>query len=622
MISFFFSVCCSAFLYSCIYSGVIAEELPLNTIDLPNTNITRWIPATGITKRHKILLSKVAAFIKKKSKCNMDRRSLKSTDPLQNPARIMEAVGNPVDVSKWDGAKVDEVCGNQEMFLRAPEVGDTFLNGDSMLAHLASFTKNGGVKEASKTGTKFGTCELLPTKSVIRSSKRRLSWNHPLLNEIELAKSLSNEKLLLSETQIKSGKDDEVFSALSMVVQGSMVDLEIGTTAWHATTQGTMLWFALPPGQDLPYEAWQSFETWISDEMDRLLRLRNGTIPENYVFDPLTQFDPSTDDFPNSVYVFGLESHPSKNNLTALLNEMKICQQYEGDLIVFPENWRRWAIALEDVVLVSRRAGSGDTKHRKLRDRILEKAEESTTKEEAQKMAKDLSLLQKIEEVIYPKKTSYHVKTLMAKAAAYTLHGKHNEAAKTYRAVLDIDSTNYEAMQNLATCILAVQDNPFKFLQAEGWYKKVVMNQPKNGHACNALAGVLLELSKYDEGNQHILGTVSKRVESSIKRRYRLDALRFARQAVASVVATIDAIEERDKESIGRWHVTVAKALLNLKHGDVPTLDASSQGKREHLANGYLCKGIHLIKAEKNTWLSVRKRMGLNEYTCKSKLRK
>ena len=65
--------------------------------------------------------------------------------------------------------------------------------------------------------------------------------------------------------------------------------------------------------------------------------------------------------------------------------------------------------------------------------------------------------------------------------------------------------------------------------------------------------------------------------------------------------------------------MTAAKALLNLENGDVPSFDAV-ENKRELLANGYLCKGIQLIKAENKTWswVDVRKRLGLEEYTCRT----
>ena len=59
-----------------------------------------------------------------------------------------------------------------------------------------------------------------------------------MFRQVELARSLSDERLLLSNEQIESGIDAEIFSALSMVVRGSLFDMEIGTAAWHATSQG------------------------------------------------------------------------------------------------------------------------------------------------------------------------------------------------------------------------------------------------------------------------------------------------------------------------------------------------------------------------------------------------
>jgi len=183
-------------------------------------------------------------------------------------------------------------------------------------------------------------------------------------------------------------------------------------------------------------------------------------------------------------------------------------------------------------------------------------------------------------------------------------------------------------MHNMATNILGVQENPFRILQAEGLLRKVVLRQPGNGDACNALAGLLLELSKdttkdrmgMEEQRREQQGQGQRsedkgtaRVAQTIKRRFRLDALRFARQAVASVE---DVDDENEAETRGRWHVTAAKAFLNLQDGDVPSMDA---GKRTALANGYLCKGIGLIKTTNKTWkwADVRKRLGLHEFTCK-----
>ena len=596
-----------------------------------SVNSARWEPVSGIAERHQKLLSKVALFLNKKSKCNLDRRSIRSQETLEKPARIMEAVGNPLDVSKWDGEKLDNICGASGIFSRSPELGDAMVDGNELFENLALSKDNGGIQEASK----FGTCELIPTDQKNYASLREKKlWDHPLFNDIELARSLADERLLLSDTQLDSAQDDEVFSALTMIVRGSFMDMEIGTAAWHATSQGTLLWFALPPGQDLPFQAWQSFETWISDEIDRILDVQNRTTLDRFLYDPLTKHDPSTDDFPNTIDIFGMESHPSKNNLTDLLSTMKICQQHEGDLIAFPENWRRWAIALEDAVLISRRAGSGDTRLRKLRDRILDQAEATSSVEKATKMAKDLGLLQKIEAMAFPQKTAYHVKTLMAKGQAYSAHGKRQEAVTAYREVLDIDSTNLLAMHNMATNILGVPNNPFRVLQAEGLLRKVVLKQPDNGVACNALSGLLLMLSKSDttatnrrgggggsggrreDGGQQEEDFVTARVKKTLQQRYRLDALRFARQAVASVVG-VDAAN--DAETRGRWHVTAAKALLNLKAGDVPLFDAV-ENKNVLLANGYLCRGIQLIKTENKTWswVDVRARLGLTDYTCKN----
>jgi tetratricopeptide (TPR) repeat protein len=588
-------------------------------------NSSRWQPVTGMAPRHKQLLSTVALFLNKKSKCNLERRSISSTEELTLPARIMEAVGNPVDVSNWDGEKLDQVCGIEGIFSRSPELGDALVDGNELLENLELSAKDGGVTEASK----FGTCELKPTQPDRTQSRKNKEWDHFLFNDIELAKSLASERLLLSEAQLQSNKDDEVFSALSLIVRGSLMDMEIGTAAWHATSQGSLLWFALPPGQDLPFQAWQSFETWILQEMNRMVALSNRTALDKHLYDPMTKHDPSTDDFLNSIDVFGIPTHPAKHNVTRMLSSMKICQQHEGDLIAFPENWRRWAIALEDAVLISRRAGSGDTKLRRLKDRILDKAQESTAKEDAIKVAKDLGLLQKIEQMVYPNQTYYHVKTLMAKGRALTTQNKRHEAATAYREVLNIDPTNLEAMHNMATNILGVQENPFRILQAEGLLRKVVLRQPGNGDACNALAGLLLELSKdttkdrmgMEEQRREQQGQGQRsedkgtaRVAQTIKRRFRLDALRFARQAVASVE---DVDDENEAETRGRWHVTAAKAFLNLQDGDVPSMDA---GKRTALANGYLCKGIGLIKTTNKTWkwVDVRKRLGLHDWVCTS----
>ena len=50
---------------------------------------------------------------------------------------------------------------------------------------------------------------------------------------------------------------------------------------------------------------------------------------------------------------------------------------------------------------VCRRSGTGDTDIRKLRDRILDKAEETESTEDAKKIARDIGLLQKIEAIKY-----------------------------------------------------------------------------------------------------------------------------------------------------------------------------------------------------------------------------
>ena len=370
-----------------------------------------------------------------------------------------------------------------------------------------------------------------------------------------------------------------------------------------------------------------------------------------------------------------------------------------GDLIAFPENWRRWAIALEDVVLISRRSGTGDTDIRKLRDRILDKAEETESTEDAKKIARDIGLLQKIEAIKYnatlKENNPFHVKTLVAKGTALASQGKTHEAATAYREAMFIDPTNMNIMYNLATSILANKLNPYRVLQAEGLLRKVVLKQPKNGDASNALAGLMLELckAKKENGrgsqavqrqgggrqqggrgqggrgqggrgqrgrqqgppgqgppgqgppgqgppgqgppgqsprgrrngrrtstmNQHQKGqdsTSTARVELVALRRYRRDALRFARQAIASILET-EGDSNFEYETRGRWHITAAKAVLNLQKGDIEMFD--DEENKLLIANGYLCKGIELSGSnmkEEGTWEKVRGRLGLEKYQC------
>lgn len=592
-------------------------------------NVLRWEPNEQVLERHAELLSTVAIFLNKTSKCNLDRRTIRSEDPLNKPARIIEALGNPVDVSAWTGQHLDKTCGGGEgIFSRSPEYGDALVDGDGLLKNLA-LSKEIGVSGTSK----FGTCELMPDETnKYASRKAKKGWDHPLFREVELARSLADERLLLSEKQRESGQDDEVFSALSMIVRGSLLDMEIGTAAWHAASHGSLLWFALPPGNDLPFEAWENFEDWILNHLKRMIKEEQlaSKVEERDLVDPNVDESIQAEDYPNMLGVFGLESHPPMNKTNLLLKRLKICQQHEGDLIVFPENWRRWAIVLEDAMLISRRAGTGATDLRKLRDRILDKAAETATTEEAEKMARDLGLLQKIESIKYNKTKAesnpFHVKTLVAKGTALASQGKSQEAATAYREALLIDPTNMNVMHNLATNILAVKDNPFRVLQAEGLLRKVVLNQPSNGAAANALAGLLLEMSKESStqtssrsrqnANDANKEVTTARVAQTQMRRYRRDAVRFARQAIASIVEN-PGDTFFDKDTHGRWHITTAKAFLNLQKGDILAFD--DEVKRRLIANGYLCKGIKLSGSDEGktwTWEKVRRRLGLYKYRC------
>ena len=313
----------------------------------------KWEPNVGHLDRHSLLLSTIQIFLNKTSKCNLDRRTLKSTEPLQNPARIMEALGNPIDVSTWNGQHLDTTCsGGEGIFSRSPEYGDALVSGDILLENLA-LSKDNGVMGTSK----FGTCELMPdeiskkrtkqykeeqrknkknnknNKNNKNKAKKKLGWDHPLFRQVELARSLSDERLLLSNEQIESGIDAEIFSALSMVVRGSLFDMEIGTAAWHATSQGSLLWFALPPGNDLPFEAWSNFEHWIVTELRRMILEQNLAVlvEERDVIDPNSNTNPfDADDERSRLGVFGLPSHPPKNKTNTLLSRLKICQQHEG----------------------------------------------------------------------------------------------------------------------------------------------------------------------------------------------------------------------------------------------------------------------------------------------------
>ena len=470
--------------------------------------------------------------------------------------------------------------------------------------------------------------------------KKNKRWDHPLFDTVELARSLADETLLLSETQRTTGKDDEVFSALAMVVRGSILDMEIGTASWHAASQGSLLWFALPPGHDLPFEAWQNFEKWILKELHRKIYNTEAAkqMKDKHVSDPLNQEedDPTAADELNRVNIFGVDSHPNREYVDDLLNKMKVCHQHEGDLVAFPENWRWWAIALEDTVLISRRAGIGDTQLRKLRDRVLDHAEHTRTEEDAQKMSRDLGLLQKIEEVLYPEKNSFHVKTLKAKATALAASGNMVEAANAYKAAMMIDPTNLDTLHNLATSILATPENEQRVMQAESLLRKVVLRQPNNGEACNALAGLMLEISTNKDAQQQQQqqqrrpgqeevqrlqedGRPSNRVIEVVQRRHRREAVRFARQALASIDEHAE-VDEKEQRTHGRWHITAAKAILHLQHGDAPTFNDVK--RKELVANAYLCKGIQLNPTklsndEEWDWKKIRKRIGLNQYECK-----
>tara|TARA_B100000780_G_C20996501_1_gene398626 strand:- start:520 stop:885 length:366 start_codon:yes stop_codon:yes gene_type:complete len=119
--------------------------------------------------------------------------------------------------------------------------------------------------------------------------------------------------------------------------------------------------------------------------------------------------------------------------------------------------------------------------------------------------------------------------------------------------------------------------------------------------------------------NQHQKGqdsTSTARVELVALRRYRRDALRFARQAIASILET-EGDSNFEYETRGRWHITAAKAVLNLQKGDIEMFD--DEENKLLIANGYLCKGIELSGSnmkEEGTWEKVRGRLGLEKYQC------
>ncbi len=576
-----------------------------------------------------------------------------------------------------------EACGAPEaLFHRSSESGDALIPTSDAARTLADAA---GLRN-TPGATHFVTCELGSTSSGAFFDAMRVDANLTV-----------DEVLLLSDEQRAAGEGDERFSALSLVVGGSYLDMEIGTAAWHIAVGGRMLWFALPPGQDLPYALRTHFETWFSTQ-----------IAESYGSVGVGGADAGRDEGDDEASDSGNRRSASASERsialispeysTELLESLHVCQQKPGDLVAFPEDWRRWAISLEDVALLTRRAGTGSGRLRQIRDSLLEALADLGAAEDtagtvtggdveatgldqggsatgaaggtaagssdgsstdgdgssddafdemlaleqeleaeleaelaeldgdlaevdsagdavesqrsvAATIIRDLELLIELEAEAYPKKTPFHIKTILARAYALGRYGQLSKSEAEFRKAYKIDPSNTDVAYSLATTIVASK-NYKQYTEAEALLRKVVSHDKNNGHALMALASVLIALSRSQAG-----ADVTDRTMSSRQRRYRRDAVRFARRSLRTLGLKSDGhgrviVPENSAlgpDVVARWHVTAAKTIINL--GDDAMLGLNDESQRQAVVAGYLCAAARLTP-EKN-WEGVYERFGL-----------
>ena len=359
------------------------------------------------------------------------------------------------------------------------------------------------------------------------------------------------------DTEVPVESDVEVSAAVSWVFSGSQFDLKSETQATYFVAQGRAVWVLLPPGHGLPYAARHDFQGWVH---------RQASLPEE-------------------------------------ARHVRILLQGAGDVLVVSENWRHWSVALEDTVLIAVKEDAGRSELQKLREPLLPLLRNPQEAFQVSGLDRNASVdalraLAAAEKKQFARNSSFLADTLATLGCLLTdpprVAGdsdapldvaRVDESIELLSQAIRLDPTHLDAVYCLAE---GMQSHPPSDSIVPNL---LVMEEKLRVAATRALpsirrvlllgarAKLLLQLSEEIVEAKD----VSARIADGRMRRYRINAFRFARDAMHLAMKLPSATQVLKAQT----HILAARATLQLHDGDVATL--RSVQRRRRLANAYIC---------------------------------